>query len=1048
MKFYINTDEVFVEILPQLVKAQDTTNDSFSCVLAANTRELPYDPMTPFKIVYDDDTEQTMWIISDNVSVFSTNPLAYKHSLSIVQYRYFLNKHLVRNTVFTQPREKNVKIYGSVSCALYETGSGSSYAVNYRSIPRDSSLNPNYWTDTLKLNSHTRVKNAHFRLKLWGIQNYNTGVDSLKELTSISSSTPNNTNIRSTARFRLVDENNSNYSIISFSIDDSYTNDIILDDAQVELINDYIENNDNISLKLSYESGYTGTPTEIASAFATTVQKNVTDGFDPIEDMTYAYLTIQIEVNFELYNSTMYDVLETLLKQYQLQDDTYGSKRDLLFNLPTNNDLATLLKTTYAPDNLVFTQATYYEALETIFRFYDAGFKFDENKTLEIEYYNDLNRQISPSLSGRTMAFSDKDYNSGRVSFYQNALIEQKIKSIHTRANTLGVPAKSDYGIIVYKPIYSIEKLELKVDGSFTVNTFGIGGGYINGTANNLPLDLTHFIVNKDIWSVLNKAGSFGTTVNTDLYQINTIPYDRGSTFICVSDYYSNFLSQTKTILGNVKLYAFYRFFGVGYVYGTQNWSSFATPSATDYTSQVFNIEYLADQNGKVETQTILPQYNGQAIANQSSGLIDLNKLGHAMFTESLKNGVPILNVNIKIDSWDNRIKEGDYIIYNNEYWVANIVEYVALGDDKYRFSVQFTKNFNLLSLRIRSDSEKRLTAISGDLAMMSEDNYIDYVYVSDTNESSFMTTEDIVMNKNVLASMLAQTFKLDGSAYTIKQIDLAGISTYDMDGNINITNSIAAEDIFIPIVKYGAGNCICFEMQYNHPVSAGNLLTKTTGWFGSNAYFSQALPYTDDEGWADKITIEIYNVSQYGEENGIGNIPQLIPSITIGANTYNLLERAGKLTGLKYFKKPNEIFGLNYEWCFLPVPRQLTSVFIGNKFINDNFFTKPEIIKGKTYYLYFVEDNSYKYSILDTKGYSGSTITEITDVYVEVMSNNSVEVRFGVSNDYAGRTATAWAICDENGDIYFASNNSKAISGSAMYSNMKITFNTRKSRI
>lgn len=1042
MRFYINETEVFVEILPQLVKAQDTTNDSFSCVLAANNRELPYEPMTPFKIVYDDDTEQTLWIISDNVSVFSTNSLAYKHSLSIVQYRYFLNKHLVRNTVFTQPREKNVKLYGAVSCALYETGSGNTYAVNYRSIPRNADLDANYWTDSLQLDSHTRVKNAHFSLKLWGIKNFNTGLTDLVQLDSISSSKPNNTRIRSTARFRLVDVNNSNYSITTFSFNDYYTEEIIISSADVDLINDYIASHNNIYLKLIYESGYTGTPTEIATAFATTVQKNVTDGFDPIEDMTYAYLTIQIEINFELYNYTMYDVVETLLKQYQLQDDTYGSKRDLLFNMPVaNSELESLLKNTYAPDNLCFTQATYYEALETIFRFYDAGFKFDENKTLQIEYYNDLNRQISPSLSGRTMAFSDKDYNSGRVSYYQNALIEQNIKGINTRANTLGVPGKSDYGILVYKPIYSIRKVIMKVSGQFTVNTSGIGGGYINGTVNHLPLDLTYFVINRDIWTVLDKAGSFGGNDNTKLYQINTIPYDRGNTFICVSDYYQNWASFTFDILGNVKRYAFYRFFGIGFDQGG-TWTPFANPGSTDYINQKFDIEYLAEQSGKLETQTVLPQYNGQAISNQSSGLIDLNKLGHAMFTESLKNGVPILNVNVKIDSWDNRVKEGDYIIYNGEYWVANIVEYVALGNGAYRFSIQFTKNFNLLSLRIRSDNEKRLTAISGDLAIMSEDNYIDYVYVSDQSEDAYMTMESIVLDKNILASMLAQTFKLDNSSYTIKQIDFCGISTYDMDGNLY------AEDKFIPLVKYGAGNCICFEMQYNNPISAGNLLTKTTGWFGSNKYFSQAVPYTNSEGWADKITIEFYNISADGEANGFGSIPQLIPSITVEDSTINLLEKAGKLTGLKYYKKPNEIFGLNYEWCFLPVPRQLTKVFIGNKFINENFFTKPELIKGKTYYLYFVEDNSYQYSILDVKGYSGSTIVPITDIAIQVMSYDTVEVRFAVPFAYDGRTATSWAICDEDGDIYFASNNARMMFGVAAASGMKITFNTRKKRI
>ena len=73
MNCYIgeNLTQVLVEMQPQLVKAQDTTNDSFQCVLKANTDPNPIKPMTPFKVVYDDNTSQVFWVSNDSVTFFS-----------------------------------------------------------------------------------------------------------------------------------------------------------------------------------------------------------------------------------------------------------------------------------------------------------------------------------------------------------------------------------------------------------------------------------------------------------------------------------------------------------------------------------------------------------------------------------------------------------------------------------------------------------------------------------------------------------------------------------------------------------------------------------------------------------------------------------------------------------------------------------------------------------------------------------------------------------------------------------------------------------------
>ena len=242
---------------------------------------------------------------------------------------------------------------------------------------------------------------------------------------------------------------------------------------------------------------------------------------------------------------------------------------------------------------------------------------------------------------------------------------------------------------------------------------------------------------------------------------------------------------------------------------------------------------------------------------NQSAGIIDINKLGLNILGESLKDGEPTLTVTCELTDWDNKIKEGDYIIYNGSKWVANVVNYKPIKDGVYSVTVEFSKNFNALSLRVNTDKEKRLTAISGEQATVSEDNYVDYVYVSDNN--MMPSRDETIFRGNTIGSMIGQTFGLPSSSYQIKNIDVASIITYGSNGAVNTFGSYGwlAGNIVIPLIKYGAGNCLCFEVQYDSPTSAGNSLTAT----GSNPikYNSYAILYTDDEGWADWVTIRFH---------------------------------------------------------------------------------------------------------------------------------------------------------------------------------------------
>jgi hypothetical protein len=251
--------------------------------------------------------------------------------------------------------------------------------------------------------------------------------------------------------------------------------------------------------------------------------------------------------------------------------------------------------------------------------------------------------------------------------------------------------------------------------------------------------------------------------------------------------------------------------------------------------------------------------------------------------------------------------------------------------------------------------------------------------------------------------------------------------------------------DLYIPLVKYGFGNSVCFEMQMDDPINAGNLLSVSSGWFGSNKYFSQATPYTDDEGWLDQLTINFYALTDSAKTYGIGNYPIVTPEITISIPifeqdfTLTLLNKLGSIDDLKYYKKPNEIFALNYEWCFLT--QNYDGFFIGSKFINENAATMPKQMQYKRFYLVYATDN-FKYSVLDIKGHLGTKVNVILEAKIE---NNKVVLPIILFSGQ--RNAKNWAIVDENNDIYFASNTETVFTNDEATTKV-ITFTTRRDRL
>lgn len=1213
MEFYIkgqDWERIYVEVEPKLSKAFDTTNDTFSCVLKANTQSEPYKPMTLFKIVDDDNEETYMWITNDSVTTFTQKPLTYKHTLTLVQYRYVLNKHLVRNTVFNQPKIKNRKLY----CAITTMETLADGTSHYGCLATGTSTIPKAWYDEVVLNKHTKIKTVAFQIKMQGIKMLYTDDSTTQELIQISDYDELeslNAQLKQGSKISVYDKK-LNTEVCSILLKDYELNRTYYNQHISNTIKNHLIFHDGAELTLQYSQNSNTQGTMQDMSFVSIIDNSIT--ITTKDKWHCRFVTLQVEFNLELYNYTMYDVIRTLMNQYELYSSAIlEPKRSSLFFLDPSGDLANLLKKTYPPDTLTFTQATWYDALTEIFRFYDAGFKFvsplySGKPKLEIEYYNKYKNEFEGEYSGKTIYHNDKNFNNGKVAYYQNANQEIEIKNINTRSSALGVPQKSEYEIVLPKPIYNIESLSIRVNGSFRVLTQNSSQ---IPTDMNMLLDLTPFVVNSEIWSALSKDEGYYQTLN----QRNTLKFDRGSKAINVSSYYRAAFGIENTVMLGVLYSAIRRFFGINTGSGDDhNYFNIPDQLDDDWVAQRFNIKYLTMTDGRAEIQTIDNKYDGQEIVNQNDGMVDLQKLGLNIWGESLKNGEPVLTATCKISEWEDLPKEGDYIIYNDSKWIANVINITPLQNSYYQCSIEFSKNFNALSLRVRTDNEKRLTAISRNLAVVSEDNYVQYIYVGDTNVN--ISAQSICLNYTNVSKLLNQTFNyLDGMVLTnsivklvfpadwiqsggsysipdviaqppyaivdgnirvgsydvqrvnlrdarldsysitsnvpgytntitfdshydagdlgivgrfhgniyfdvtdestknttitytrenagepywiysgyIERTDLIGEELFDISmqgftgleskiefnstsgyfyiylksatlpsSNVTLTiqysyynkegnivdvatidvNEATDKKLYIPLIQYGFGNCICFETQMDDPISAGNeLQVNQSGWFGANSYFSRAVPYTDDDGWADTITLNYYSITTYGQKVGFGKYPKLTPTLNLptpsGSSVIvDLLKLSGQIQALSYYKKPNEIFGLNYQWCFLSSNSEF---FIGSKFINENIITNKDKIKNKHFRLCYGNDD-FKYSILDIKGHLENEIdisigvtAELNKVFMKVYTENEI-------------TAKNWAIIDENDDIYFASNNTATFKNDS--ATKVITFITRRNRL
>ncbi len=1053
-KFYLNhnfSNPLSVEISPNLAETLDESLDNMTIVLGINADRKPYAPILNVVGVYEEDENQNRTLINefiisyDNVELATENPLRYKHTVSLTQRSQFLTHHLTRNTVFSNSLQSSHYALSLGSLSIYEFKTSS-----YENIdtPQVTKINVKNGLFSLRIKPDFFIENVDSADRY---ENREDPSEPVLEYTYYCSYNRPQTwgdvytekplNYEDVILVLKIDNQTTEWNLGNFR-NQAY---IDIPSTILDFIN---ENGINKQLEIYFKK-----PTLINN-------QGWSDDWQTIKKPILVKLSFEIEI--ESIETSVYEVIDTLINQYKKNTKAYNdhsgstgydSTIKPLFKMPDETHqpvLYELLTTTQAP-NFVFTQASMFDALSEIFRLFDATFRIDEDGYLEIEYFNDRDYDLKIEMTeskqaGRSSSLGEERYANRLVTYYQNTKIKDRFPNdnneyatAYLRSKTLGVPGESDFVFTVPKPIDVILKAQINLSiqlKRYITSEIGHDVGFYAtswirewGRSYIEPIDITENIVESSIWSILDsREGDIYSNIN----KRNALSYTRGTNFIDVSQYYTTSTSLKNQILRNVIDYATYKKYGLSTY--TSTFDELFGLTYINWRDVKMSVEYIALVDGKLVNESIDNKYDGEILTNQNNGSIDIYKLGLNMVGLSLKLGQPTLTMTQRFTNWENRIKKGQWFVDQTDgsVWVANTCSYVLVTNDTVQATIQFVKNFNALASRIELNREKRLTNISNELTVKCEENYGEFIYFSD-NINLIMPTgetpEPIALYDSFVKDMLSMNLGWDAGK---EKIEYAIIDALDSENNvITLENGDKVEKIAIPMVVYGSGNSVCFEMSFDSPISAGNqLLDKyvseyngETLWNGG--WFSRAVLYTREDGTSNKFNVSFITL----DEDVSRLFPKMKKPIVEGTTSTDYSESnltplsmttLGKLEEFEYFKKPNEIFALNYQLHFLPYGN---GCFLGQEFIKHNAFSEG-LNKRKLRIVYTLDSTGFEYSVLDTKAvWDYDFEFSWNDVSITTSEDHKISITIPFTGEFPLQVKT-WAIVDEDDNIYFASNN------------------------
>lgn len=1043
------SEEVDLVIESRLTYTLDETRDFGIVAVKSSKKNTSYKPFTMVKITKMDGTTliDYMVIAKDNVSFYgrafnkTTNQyeVYYKHELKLEQLTYLLTQHLCREFVFSQPADPHFEINGRGGTNVDMKNSGASPNVPYTNTLNDVGSNlyaieQNVFSgelnkivaDTIRLHIQIRLRNeiAYFGAETLYFEE-SRFIQSFSFIMNVNLATP-----------KTNDEDGYNLTPIWSKTFYKYS---ISDDEKAgNIVNVYfdIPKDEFLELKRYHEYNITFSKFQITNLPYQVAQSTATT-------FTYHY-TISAFLEFNYLSYTHRDVIKklALCTPIKFKSEIESSDYKPPFEVPETIDGIDLdapsPQLNISQSNLfdaVSQWANYFSAIPTLTK---------ENDTaplvLGLEFPNRNNGNIidEDKMSGIEFELSndDESYKDGQLAILKNITTDEnfiypsKNGFASVRSGAYGIVDSEDLRIELPHNIKEIKKIFIPIKINLLPSTDEI-----------TLLDLSYFIVEKDVYDILDET-FLGRS--NKRYKTNCLYYTKGTNFIPIgttsnpSGYWEGFTFD------RVVQSAILRQYGTNLSY-SYVWSP------ADVWHTLFRVEYTPLVNSlRVRVESDEKKADGEVLANQGSNQINVYRATANLYGLANRTGVEALNCSFKFTNWENRIKKGDILIRNNDYYYANIVSYIFYKDFIESY-ISFSKNFNRLSTYIGVDREKRFYEADNSLTKLSEDQINEYIYVflsDETDTSIFQYVSDICVQKP-LWSKLLYTFLGEevvsgwDDSFNKSTLLFSTVNTYSdyqryINGNwvdslksfTNGTITINGQEktytkLFIPSFVYYGKNQISFHVAMKEPIVAGSYI------FGSenNYQKSTVVPYTDEVGNFDYAVLSFKTYKGSSLENEVA-ITQYLPFVFEDDLTKNNTEDLIYIHDLAYLKDTNEIFSIDYNLYFVKANKYTNNVFFGDVFFSDNIIFKGEnAIKVNG--IYYNADEQYTRYDLKGKGTFkkiggyGATLT-LTQIAFVNTSHQTTNAIFKVSinpNDVSVYTWNNFALVDENDNILLAIN-------------------------
>lgn len=578
--------------------------------------------------------------------------------------------------------------------------------------------------------------------------------------------------------------------------------------------------------------------------------------FNLTETNEGAFANVRVKLVADTYYYSLLDIVEQIRQQTRKYYNSHGNNP--LFDLTTDSDKLAVLRNTIAPE-ISFTGVDVYTALYQLFSYIDAVPTIDSDGKLTFDYLNNNNQSsIQITKSDEKISLTDQNYTNKLVAVYQkgkqdNAIIvPAKNKTARIGTKGYGVPSSNDYVIKLPKPIDYLDKVIIDTNATWKVN-FNLYLDYeypsdriffeaVEISYGN-SLDITDQIIETQLYETLGVYSD-----NYDAYQQrnNCLTFSKGSKEI-------DFLGNCENTQLQEEKWKWAINSANRFLLGvpinsekTDGYNGFVSAFGTFNKFNIkYNVEYHAIFDGKVEQVSSTNKYEGETYVNQETSNVSLNRMGNNLQGLIAKLGNEVENITLGVSSYGSRMKAGSlWVDDDGNRFIANVVRTTfSTSEDNVIVEAEFTKNFNMLSQYTKIDQEKRFYEISPSITNKGYDNITEYLLFTYDSSLSVSSYES-ALTETALHTIIEKTLLNSG---TYKTLDYATFQAFTHE---NDTNPTYSDHIVVPMHIYGSGNSLCFEMDFDNSINAGDRLT------GSSNLYTKTTLYTEANGFADRVKV------------------------------------------------------------------------------------------------------------------------------------------------------------------------------------------------